>query len=299
MLLENTMFGKTDKAAKAIDRIRSYEPISHGYMDTPYFVAYSGGKDSDALRILFELSGVPYELHHSHTTVDAPETVRYVRSIPNIIIGYPKLTMWDLIAKKGMPPTRLSRYCCQYLKEADGKDRFVATGVRWSESVRRRAHRSSLEIQGSTSKNKLILNSDNEESRRMFEVCQLKGKRILNPIVEWSDSEVWEFLDYYGCKSNPLYGCGYKRVGCVGCPMAGAKGQAAEFERYPAYRRLYVRAFERMLEVRRGKGKVSDNWTDGEAVMDWWLSSQAEEVNENQLDFWNMERTETSWTTPD
>ena len=111
-LLEYTLDGAIDKEKQSIERIRTFDPISNGFQDEPYYVAYSGGKDSDVLRILFELSGVKYDLYHNHTTADAPETVRYVRSIPNIHINYPEISMWDLIVKKKIPPTRMIRYCC-------------------------------------------------------------------------------------------------------------------------------------------------------------------------------------------
>lgn len=149
-LIEYTLSGKINKVDQAIQRIKAFDPISTGLMDTPYYVAYSGGKDSDALRILFELAGVKYDLVHNHTTVDAPETVRYVRSIPGIQISYPELSMWQLIVKKRMPPTRIVRYCCVELKEKGGEGRFVATGVRWSESVKRKKSRGGVEILGST-----------------------------------------------------------------------------------------------------------------------------------------------------
>ena len=49
-----------------------------------------------------------------------------------------------------------------------------------------------MEILGKNEKNKkmIYLNCDNEEIRRQVEVCQLKGKRILNPIVDWTEDEV-------------------------------------------------------------------------------------------------------------
>ena len=89
-LIEQTLFGTVNKVDQAIQRIKMYDPIANSWMDEPYYVAYSGGKDSDVLRILFEMSGVKYDLVHNHTTADAPETVRYVRSIPGIQISYPK-----------------------------------------------------------------------------------------------------------------------------------------------------------------------------------------------------------------
>ena len=97
----------------AIERLKMFEP-----KDESYYVAISGGKDSDVIVKLCELANVKYELHHQHTTADAPQTVRYIReTYPNTIIDYPKTSIWKLIEKQGVPPTRLMRYCCKVLKE--------------------------------------------------------------------------------------------------------------------------------------------------------------------------------------
>lgn len=45
----------------------------------PLVITYSGGKDSDVLLHLAGRSGIPYEVLHSLTTADAPETVWHVR----------------------------------------------------------------------------------------------------------------------------------------------------------------------------------------------------------------------------
>jgi phosphoadenosine phosphosulfate reductase len=264
----------SEKVNKAIDRIKTGEEMrAHLYPDALFYLAYSAGKDSDTVRILFQLADVPFDLWHNHTTVEAPETVHYLRSIPGINISYPEKSMWQLIVHKGMPPTRLMHYCCTLLKERGGKGRFVATGVRWAESPRRKAKRNSLEILPSNLKNVLVLNADNTEDRRLFEGCQTKGKRILNPIIDWSDDEVWQFLNHYGCESNPLYKCGFKRVGCIGCPMAGKQARIKEFERYPKYYDAYLRAFGRMLDERIARGKPTE-WKTADEVMHWWLYSQ-------------------------
>lgn len=286
-LIERRLDGTTNKVKQAIARIRSFDPLAMGIMDEPYYVAYSGGKDSDAIRILFELSGVKYDLVHNHTTVDAPETVRYIRSIPSIQISYPEITMWELIVKNRMPPTRIARYCCSYLKERSGENRFVATGVRWAESSKRKAQRGGVEILASNRKKNLILNADNDESRSMIEFCQMRGKRLLNPIIDWSNDDVWEFLNYYGCESNPLYQCGYSRIGCIGCPFAGSKRQQEEFIRYPKYKENYIRAFQRMITAAKQEGFQFKTWETGQDVFDWWLNDDKKpEIDENQLSFY-------------
>ena len=117
----------------------------------PLVCEYSGGKDSDVQLRLFEMAKIPYEVHNSHTTVDAPETVYHIRDVfreqelkgIQCSIDYhrqengQRLTMWNLIPRKLIPPTRVIRYCCSELKEGGNANRMIATGVRWSESTKR------------------------------------------------------------------------------------------------------------------------------------------------------------------
>lgn len=39
----------------------------------------------------------------------------------------------------------------------------------------------------------------------------------LNPILIWKEREVWQYLALYGVKVNPLYGEGYRSLGCAPC----------------------------------------------------------------------------------
>jgi phosphoadenosine phosphosulfate reductase len=280
-----------EKERRAIEYLKAFEPE-----DESYYLCYSGGKDSDCIRILAELAGVKHDIVHNHTTVDAPETVRYIRSIPNVIIEYPKITMWKLIEKKKFPPTRLIRYCCQELKERGGQGRIKVTGVRWAESNSRKENGGFVKIIGKPKtmqkaaeesgvdfsinrKWGLILNNDNAESRRFVEQCYRTTSTMVNPIVDWTDEDVWQFLTHYGCKSNPLYQCGDSRIGCIGCPMQGGKGMKIDFARYPKYRQNYVKAFDRMLQARRdARLGNSVGWKDGETVLRWWVGDDPRQV---------------------
>lgn len=85
-----------------------------------FTVADSGGKDSSVLTHIAMKAGCPFEVVHNHTTVDAPETVYFIREKFKKLraagikaeIVMPKETMWQLIVRKKTPPTRLIRYCC-------------------------------------------------------------------------------------------------------------------------------------------------------------------------------------------
>lgn len=272
------------KINTAIERLKVFEPANE-----PYYLCYSGGKDSDCIRILADLAGVKHDIVHNLTTVDAPETVRYIKSIPNVQIDYPKRSMWQLIVDKKYPPTRIARYCCEELKERGGKGRVKVTGVRWAESASRKQNGGVVKIIGKpkstialaeelqaeyeqNSKGGIILNTDNNENRRMVEQCYRTTSTLVNPIIDWTDEDVWEFLHHYGCKSNPLYQCGDKRIGCIGCPMQGGAGMKSDFVRYPKYRDNYLRAFRRMLKAREAAGLDNTvGWNTPEAVMMWWV----------------------------
>jgi phosphoadenosine phosphosulfate reductase len=58
-------------------------------------------------------------------------------------------------------------------------------------------------------------------------------------------------------------------------------------ERYPKYKQNYIRAFDRMLEMDEAK---LGNWTDGEAVMDWWLGKKPKPKElEGQINIFEQE----------
>ena len=140
---------------KSIDRLKLASDISLKHYNKPLVCEYSGGKDSDVLLKLFRMSGIPFEVHNSHTTVDAPQTVRHIKNTFSELtdkgikceVDYhvqengQRLTMWNLIPRKLMPPTRVVRYCCSELKEGGNPNRMIATGVRWAESSKRKAKR--------------------------------------------------------------------------------------------------------------------------------------------------------------
>lgn len=123
--------------------------------DEPYQLGYSGGKDSDVILHLAKKAGVPFQAVHNLTTVDAPETVRYVRSKPEVIIEYPKMSMWQLIVKHKTPPTRLFQYCCAELKERSGIDMYAwILSCSWQSQVRKTLP---FQILRKSRRNKIIL----------------------------------------------------------------------------------------------------------------------------------------------
>ena len=234
------LFDNKDHIDRAVMRLREFEPADG------YWLGFSGGKDSITLLRLAELSGVKYEAHFSLTTVDAPEIVRFVREqYPQVQCDRPPTTMYRLTVQHGQPPTRIARFCCKELKERGGKGRTVLTGIRWEESVRRR-------------------------KRTVVETCFSDStKTFVHPIIDWTEAEVWDCIKREGLPVPSLYAEGWKRIGCVMCPMA--RNFKRDMERWPRIANMYKLACNAAFAKRKGRGDVMI-WTSGEDMFDWWVS---------------------------
>lgn len=275
-LVETDLMGtERDKVKIAIDRLRAFCPPEG------YYVAFSGGKDSQCIYHLCEMAGVSFDAHYHVTSVDPPELIRFIRSnYPIVSFETPhdrygnRITMWTLIPKKLIPPSRQRRYCCSVLKEANGKGRVVVTGVRWAESPRRASSHGVVSIK------REILNEDNDIARRMVEQCYRTKKTLLNPIVDWSTEDVWEFLNDVACVPHcELYDQGFTRLGCIGCPLSGMAKE--EFIRWPSYEKAYRSAFKKMLKAREEAGKTK-GWKSVDEVMDWFITPCTREIDGQQ-----------------
>lgn len=298
MIHQLNMHGK-DKVQVAIERLQMFEPKDEGY-----YLAFSGGKDSVVIKALADMAGVKYDAHYNLTSVDPPELVQFIKTFSDVQIDIPKdkeghqITMWNLIPKKKMPPTRLIRYCCKELKEIGGQGRMVITGVRWAESSNRKNNQGEITVMTTrkkererfvnsgnfipTNKGGVVLNNDNEDSRKMIEQCYKQTKTVVNPIIDWLDEDVWEFIHEYKIPYCKLYDEGYTRLGCIGCPMGTAEHRKAEFERYPKYKQAYTRAFDKMVKARKWGVQTDSSqrnrsnemvyeWRNAQEVIDWWI----------------------------
>lgn len=241
-LIEHDLFrGRIDRVQIAIDRLKMFEP------QEGYYLAYSGGKDSDTILASAKMSGVTFDAHYHLTTVDPPELVYHVRKHPEVEVSKPKKNMWQLIQYKKIPPTRVVRYCCRELKENGGTGRTVITGVRASESIKR-------------------------HNRKMTEICYTDiTKKYLHVIIDWTENDVWEFLKKYNISYCKLYNEGYKRLGCVLCPLKSQKERMRDLQKYPRIAKAYKNAIIRAFDLRE---RASEGILSGDELYKWWISGR-------------------------
>jgi len=237
-----------DMAKLSMERLREFEPPDG------YYLAFSGGKDSIVIHDLASRAGVKFNAVYNFTTVDPPELVDFIRkNYPQVEISRPKQTMFQLIVKRRMPPTRKVRYCCEELKERGGMGRVVVTGIRAKESNSRR-------------------------KRGMVESCyKHPGKSYLHPIIDWTETDVWQYIRQHKLKYCSLYDEGYKRLGCIMCPYQRKIGMLRDSLRWPKFAKAYERAFQKMVD-KRIKDGLPTKWRTGTEVMDWWIGGGGKEA---------------------
>ena len=238
----------------AISLLKQHEPADG------YYLAFSGGKDSCVIKELAKRSGVQFKAVYSNTTIDPPELVWFIKKQhPDVEWINPKMAMMRAVAThRKLPPTRMARWCCSEYKEhrVGGKDSVLIVGVRAAESARRRRAWKEISVHITT------------------------GQKTLCPIVDWEDADVWDFLKGENIPYCALYDEGFKRLGCVGCPLASSKNQAKEFTRWPKmmlnWKRAVIANWEFMRSAKRRDGLpyMQARFRSGENFWKWWIREQ-------------------------
>lgn len=270
----NTSFQK--KILHSIELLRKAERIAKSYdKENGYYLAFSGGKDSQCLYHMAKLAGVQFQAHMNLTSVDPPEVIRFVRKqYPDVLLAKPHDSIYNVAIRKKILPTRRVRWCCEEYKEMAGAGKVTLIGIRKAESVRR-AKRNEVEINNrsfsgtldeledyrkqKTAKAKqrkaqkngegvTIVNADGE---RVLGCIRGKESLLISPIIEWTDKEVWLFLNTLGIAHCELYDQGFNRIGCIICPMSSPKQQAKGMMRWPHVKRNWIKAIK---AIRAGGG---------------------------------------------
>ena len=258
------------KIDKAIAFIQHGEKLALSMNADGYFVAFSGGKDSQVLLWLVQQAGVKYRAYYSVTTNDPPQNVRFIReNYPEVEFLHPKENFYKLVAKKGLP-TMNRRFCCSILKETAGVGYVTLVGVRRDESSKRRNYKDVDVI----SKRK-----EHQDSERAYNIDEMlhaehqcikgKDKLVLRPILDFTDSEIWEVIYSNNLPVNPCYN-DTNRVGCIFCPF-GAKKQILDYcRKYPRAKAKIIDSIKQYQNTMKQKAELQP-----EEYFEWWLSKKS------------------------
>lgn len=268
-----------DKINRSILIIKKMEPIALRYREYGFIGAFSGGKDSQVIRQLLNMAEVKHVMKYQWTTIDPPEVIHFIREqYPDVIIERPDETFWQLCYRHGLLPTQFKRFCCRELKESKDSHCVTITGVRAAESPKRKI-RQEVEIQTRRRHPDYIrgtLDQFNMYRETHVDCIMGKDKLIVNPIIDWTEQDVWEFLHYMDLPSCELYDRGYNRVGCLFCPMASRRSLHMMERDYPKYREAFIRLIHRIREKRLQNGGYDTYQTlTDEEVFSAWLNKRS------------------------
>lgn len=253
----------------SLETFRFYEGMCD---ERGYYLAFSGGKDSVVIKHLAAAAGVKFESWYNNTTIDPPELVQFVKRVhPDVQWNNPKQNMMRRMVEKSIgPPTRIARWCCEEYKEQGGNGWPVKViGVRVAESARR------------AKLWKTFVRNRNEG-------------HILCPILYWTDEDVWRYIRENEIPYCKLYDEGFKRLGCVGCPLGGPNAQKVEFERWPRYeanwKKHVIAYWEKWHDVPTIKGRPRwvAGFASGEALWNWWVSGKRKDDDDDDCQYQEM-----------
>ena len=127
------------KVQYSVNLLRKAEKLAKAYdPDNGYYLAFSGGKDSQALYHVARLAGVQFKAHMNFTSVDPADVIRFVRrEYPDVHTIPPKDSIYNIAIRMRLLPTRRARWCCKEFKESAGAGKVTLIGIRLAESFRR------------------------------------------------------------------------------------------------------------------------------------------------------------------
>lgn len=256
------------KMLHSVELLQKAEKIALNYdAEQGYFLAFSGGKDSQALYHMTQLAGVRFQGHMNLTSVDPPEVIRFVKkNYPEVELKKPGKSIFQSAVERQILPTMRVRWCCAEYKETAGAGKVTLIGIRKAESSRR-AKRNEVEINNrkfsgnldgleeyrQEQKAKRIrrkskedgVNITNANEEQTLGCIHGKESLLISPIIYWTEQDVWEFLnDVVKVPHCSLYDEGWHRIGCIGCPMSSYKQKMIENERYPHVKRNWIKAIK-------------------------------------------------------
>ena len=246
MALEQLTLEKgLNKVEYAIQLLRDNEPLGG------YYLADSGGKDSCVVRDILIKSGCKFDAHYCVSPIDPPQIRSFLKEHhPDTQWDFHARGFWKMVVKKGLP-MRQSRWCCEVIKEAGGIGRFTVVGNRRAESSRR-------------------------SKQQDISLSYKKDLTYVRPIAEFTEHDVWQYIQINRVPYCSLYDEGFKRLGCILCPFS--RDIKREEEYFPKIVKLWKLACKHIIEQQQARGGLTkrgkipkNHFETGEELYQWWV----------------------------
>jgi len=245
MTLGQLDFDGNNKVEASIALIQTWQPVNE-----PYYLGFSGGKDSVALLSVAQKAGANFRAIYHPSPLDPPEQIKFIReNYPFVVFEKGPVPFWKAFEKKGFPQ-RMKRWCCEYIKEWGGGGQVCLLGLRSDES-RGRARRCFVE----TNIRKTRFNK--------------APRTVINPLLKWTENDIWTYIRQEKLPYCSLYDEGFKRLGCVMCPLANRTQRLREYTRFPKVAYAWYRGFNKLYELKRDKYET--RWSNADDMFWWWM----------------------------
>ena len=253
---------------EAIERIQKFARLAEKMGYTPV-LGFSGGKDSQVCYDLCKRAGIEFKAVFNHC-FESAETLRFIKE------HYPDVE-WRREVKQGffenirtnhnglLPTVEVSFCCDDYKHNPHYIDKASIVGVRRAESAKR-ANRKTLTTNTKTTlkKNRALI------GEYFSEQCVASGAPSeiqLCPIIDWSDSEVWNYIKRHNLLLNPTYKT-QNRVGCIICPKANFTSNYKALMAHPKLIDAAIKAREK-----------------SDAAIDWIITADNQDYTDRKAEY--------------
>lgn len=174
-----------DKIDYSIDLLRKAEKMALRFdHENGFWLAFSGGKDSQALYHVAQMAGVRFKAHMNLTSVDPPEVIRFVKlQYPDVELIKPRMSIFEMAKRKHILPTMRFRWCCAEFKETSGVGKVTLIGIRKQESARR-SKRNEVELGNHKFSGNFDQWSEHEEKMESISYTQFMGGEMNDTMYE-------------------------------------------------------------------------------------------------------------------
>lgn len=200
-----TKYEKIEKAKELLrDTIKKYKEVV-------FFCSF--GKDSMLILHLLKEINANIKIFYINTGYEFDETIKLKEKIEK---------EWNIKVKEIKPEITKEEFEKKYGKELYKKDPTLCCEILKVEPTKKALNGVNAWVTG--------LRKDETEFRKNINIIEKydNGLIKINPLADWRENEVWEYIKENNIPYNELYDRGYRSLGCIPCTKEGKLGQ---FER--------------------------------------------------------------------